>query len=266
MVTFAHSVRSSSSAESLGSLAALDEPIAIEEPIDGLATQATGIEEHLGEGESKLARMRQRLRRHFDDAPPEENQSPILLPYSSLDNFSPQAQSVDPSNSGKVFIQSSKKPAALLTCWILIFLVLTVAIGSTAIGVYFSVAKNQMGDGFTAAAWVVGVGALLLAGPIAYHYPHCQCWKRRDRYIRSCWVLIICGMGFLLTSGAIGITFSVARDRIGDGFSAAGWVIALGTLVLAGPAGYHYPHCRCWEKRESFQAPYRASTIDILQN
>jgi hypothetical protein len=266
MITFAHSIRSSSSAEAFGSLTRLDEPISIEEPTNGLVTQATGFEEHSGEGGSKLARMRQRLQRHFNDAHPEDNQSPILLPYSSLDKFSPQAQSVDPSNSGKILVQSSKKPTVLPTCWILIFLVLAVALGSTAIGVYFSVAKNQMGDGFTTAAWAVGVGALLLAGPIAFHYPHCKCWKRRESYIRSCWVLITCGLGFLVTSGAIGITFTVTRDRMGDGFSAAGWVIAVGTLVLAGPIGYHYPHCRCWEKRESFQAPHRASTIDMLRN
>lgn len=227
---------------------------------------ATGFEERSGESESKLTRMRQRLRRHFDEELPQENQSPILLPYSSPGNFPPQVQSVNSLNSGKILVESSKKPPLLPTCWILIFLVLVVTLGSTAIGVYFSVAKNAMGDGFTTAAWVVGVGALLLAGPIAYHYPHCKCWKPHDKYIKVYWILILSGLVFLLTSGAIGITFSVARNRMGDGFSAAGWVIAVGTLLLAGPVGYHYPHCKCWEKRESFHAPHRASTMDILRN
>ena len=208
--------------------------------------------------------MRQRLRRHFDEARPEDNQSRILLPYSPLNNSSPQAQSVEPSNSGKILAQSSKRPGALLPCWILIFLVLSVALGSTAVGVYFSVVKHRMGDGFTTASWVVGVGALLLAGPIAYHYPHCKCWKQGSSYIRGCWVLIACGIGFLLTSGSIGMAFTVAGDRMGDGFTAAGWVIAVGTLVLAGPVGYHYPNCRCWKKQGSFQVPHRARTIDIL--
>jgi len=263
MVNSNHSIRSSSSAESLGPPARLDRPILVDEPIDNLLTQATGFEE---QGESKLARMKLRFRRHFDEELPLDTRSPILLPYTPLDNSSPLAQSVNPSNSGKILVQPSKKPAALLTCWIIIFLVLTVALGSAAVGLYFSVGENKIGDGFTTATWVIGVGALLLAGPIAYHYPHCKCWKRRDGYLRSCWFLIICALGFLLTSGAIGITFTIAEDRMGDGFSAAGWLIAVGTLVLAGPAGYHYPHCRCWKKREVFQAPHRANTIDILRN
>lgn len=265
MLNFAYPIRASSSTEPLEPIAQLDEILSIDEPVHRFVTQATGFEEHLEESESKLARMRQRLRRHFDEELPKDNLSPILLPYHSLDNTSLQTQSVDPSDWSKILVHSSEKPATLLTCWILIFLVLTVALGSTALGVYFSVAKNKMGDGFTTAAWAVAVGALLLIGPIAYHYPHCKCWKRRDNYVKSCWVLIICGLGFLLTSGAVGLTFTVAKDRMGDGFSAAGWIIAVGTLVLAGPAAYHFPHCRCWEKRESFRAPYRASTIDFLR-
>ena len=34
-----------------------------------------------------------------------------------------------------------------------------------------------MGDSFTLAGYVVAVGAFVSTAILAYHYPHCECWK-----------------------------------------------------------------------------------------
>ncbi|KAI9698326.1 MAG: hypothetical protein M1820_007488 [Bogoriella megaspora] len=63
------------------------------------------------------------------------------------------------------------------TCWVIIVLGFLVVTGSLAIGLYFTIAQNRMGDGFTTAGWIVAVGTLGLAVPVAKHYPRCQCWS-----------------------------------------------------------------------------------------
>jgi hypothetical protein len=67
--------------------------------------------------------------------------------------------------------------------------------------------------------------------------------------IRPCFFLV--ALGFLVIGGslAVGLYYSIAKDRMGDGFTTAGWMIAVGTLVLAAPMAKHYPHCRCWGTR-----------------
>jgi hypothetical protein len=69
--------------------------------------------------------------------------------------------------------------------------------------------------------------------------------------IRPCFFLV--ALGFLVIGGslAVGLYYSIAKDRMGDGFTTAGWMIAVGTLVLAAPMAKHYPHCRCWVTRYS---------------
>jgi hypothetical protein len=65
--------------------------------------------------------------------------------------------------------------------------------------------------------------------------------------IRPCYLLV--ALGFLVIGGslAVGLYYSIAKDRMGDGFTTAGWMIAVGTLILAAPMAKHYPHCKCWE-------------------
>ena len=64
--------------------------------------------------------------------------------------------------------------------------------------------------------------------------------------IPPCFFLV--ALGFLVIGGslAVGLYYSIAKDRMGDGFTTAGWMIAVGTLVLAAPMAKHYPHCKCW--------------------
>ena len=68
-------------------------------------------------------------------------------------------------------------------CWIIVFLGRVIVGGSLTVGLYFSIAKNQMGDGFTTAGYMLAVGTFVLAGPMAKHYAHCKCWQRKTGMI-----------------------------------------------------------------------------------
>jgi hypothetical protein len=63
---------------------------------------------------------------------------------------------------------------------------------------------------------------------------------------RPCYLLV--ALGFLVIGGslAVGLYYSIAKDRMGNGFTTAGWMTAVGTLMLAAPMAKHYPHCKCW--------------------
>jgi hypothetical protein len=65
--------------------------------------------------------------------------------------------------------------------------------------------------------------------------------------IRPCYLLVTLGLAVIGGSLAIGLYYSIAKDRMGDGFTTAGWMTAVGTLILAAPMAKHYPHCKCWE-------------------
>lgn len=52
---------------------------------------------------------------------------------------------------------------------------------SIFLGVYFTVNKDygySMGDAFTLASYVIGLGTLICGALIGHHYPHCKCWHR----------------------------------------------------------------------------------------
>jgi energy-coupling factor transporter ATP-binding protein EcfA2 len=67
----------------------------------------------------------------------------------------------------------------------------------------------------------------------------------RLRRIRPCYLM--CVLGFLAIGGslAVGLFYSIAQDRMGDGSTTAGWMVAVSTLMLAAPMAKHYPNCRC---------------------
>ena len=69
----------------------------------------------------------------------------------------------------------------VLPCYIMASLGLLVIGGSLAVGLYYSIAQDRMGDGFTTAGWMTAAGTLILAAPMARHYPHCQCWDNATR-------------------------------------------------------------------------------------
>jgi hypothetical protein len=70
----------------------------------------------------------------------------------------------------------------------------------------------------------------------------------RLQHVRFCYVIVALGLVIIGGSLAVGLYYSIARDRMGDGFTTASWMVAVGTLVLAAPMAKHYPHCKCWDK------------------
>jgi hypothetical protein len=78
-------------------------------------------------------------------------------------------------------------------------------------------------------------------------YSEAPCVANVLQRIRPCYLLVTLGLLVIGGSLAIGLYYSIAKDRMGDGFTTAGWMTAVGTLVLAAPMAKHYPHCRCWD-------------------
>lgn len=49
----------------------------------------------------------------------------------------------------------------------------------------------------------------------------------------------------------LGVYFTLRKDygySMGDSFTLAGYVVAVGAFVSTAVLAYHYPHCRCWER------------------
>jgi hypothetical protein len=69
--------------------------------------------------------------------------------------------------------------------------------------------------------------------------------------VKPCYLMIALGCLAIGGSLAVGIFYSVSEDRMGDGFTTAGWMVAVSTLVLAAPMAMHYQHCRCWGSHKS---------------
>jgi hypothetical protein len=84
----------------------------------------------------------------------------------------------EPAVSNRAARQSIQS-TAFPTCWIIVPLGVLIIAGSLAVGLYYSIAEDRMGDGFTTAGFIIAVGTLMLAIPITQHYPHCKCWKRK---------------------------------------------------------------------------------------
>jgi hypothetical protein len=84
----------------------------------------------------------------------------------------------EPAATNRAALQSSQ-PTVFPTCWIIVPLGVLIIAGSMAVGLYYSIAQDRMGDGFTTAGFIIAVGTLMLAVPITQHYPHCKCWKRK---------------------------------------------------------------------------------------
>ncbi|KAM0689975.1 hypothetical protein Q7P36_008742 [Cladosporium allicinum] len=72
----------------------------------------------------------------------------------------------------------------------------------------------------------------------------------RSQCIKPCYIMVV--LGFLAIGGslAVGLYYSIAQDRMGDGFTTAGWMVAVSTLILAAPMAKHYPNCRCWDSHQ----------------
>jgi hypothetical protein len=72
----------------------------------------------------------------------------------------------------------------------------------------------------------------------------------RLQCIKPCYVMVVLGFLAIGVSLAVGLYYSIAQDRMGDGFTTAGWMVAVSTLILAAPMAKHYPNCRCWDSHQ----------------
>ncbi|CZR37979.1 uncharacterized protein FPRO_06830 [Fusarium proliferatum ET1] len=79
----------------------------------------------------------------------------------------------------------TERPPRFRPCYIMCSIMVLVVIGSGVLGIYYTVQFDRMGDGFTAASWIVAIGAMALAGPMARHYPHCLCWRPKTPYYHA---------------------------------------------------------------------------------
>ncbi|KAF5568710.1 hypothetical protein FPHYL_2663 [Fusarium phyllophilum] len=79
----------------------------------------------------------------------------------------------------------TERPSRFRPCYIMCSIMILVVIGSGVLGIYYTVQFDRMGDGFTAASWIVAIGAMALAGPMARHYPHCSCWHPTTPYYHA---------------------------------------------------------------------------------
>jgi len=73
---------------------------------------------------------------------------------------------------------------------------------------------------------------------------------------RGCISLITLGSTFILLSVFLGVYFTVNKSygySMGDSFTLAGYVFAIGTMIVAALMGYHYPRCKCW-RRETVES------------
>ena len=118
----------------------------------------------------------QRQRRH-------ERSTTTLVEHISEPDSLPQVsyEMLGPS----LFPESAKPPASFYLprpCYIFCFLMFLIVAGSASLGIYYTVRYDKMGDGFTAAGWIVATGTLLLAGPLARHYPNCSCWGTKRSF------------------------------------------------------------------------------------
>lgn len=75
------------------------------------------------------------------------------------------------------------------------------------------------------------------------HYQHFD-GVAENYHIPFCCLLVALGTLIVGSSLAVGLYYSIARDRMGDGFTATGWMTGVGTLVLAAPMAKHYLNCR----------------------
>ena len=78
--------------------------------------------------------------------------------------------------------QSDKKATPTIVPWRLCYILIAVAVFaivfSLGLGLWWSITRNDVGAGFTIAAYVVAVAALPVASIQIRHNKSCRCWDR----------------------------------------------------------------------------------------
>jgi nucleoside phosphorylase len=97
-----------------------------------------------------------------------------------------------------------------------------------------------------------GIDSPQISAAPAGHSPVLQSARKLAIFqrIKPCYLMVALGLLAIGGSLAVGLFYSIAQDRMGDGFTTAGWIVAVSTLMLAAPMAKHYPNCRCWDSHE----------------
>jgi hypothetical protein len=73
--------------------------------------------------------------------------------------------------------------------------------------------------------------------------------------------------GFIGLSVFLGLYFTIHKEygySMGDSFTLAGYVIAVGTLISSLLFAFHYPRCDCWKSKVG--APRDGIGRDVMRN
>lgn len=68
---------------------------------------------------------------------------------------------------------------------------------------------------------------------------------------RGCVLIISMFAVFVALSCFLGVFFTVKKEygySMGDSFTLAGYVVAVGAFITAPVLVYHYPRCKCWDR------------------
>lgn len=110
---------------------------------------------------------------------------PLARPRQSARPFTPETTSSPRGTSPAGAPPTAADIALLRPCYIMCLVMLLVITGSASFAIYWTLHFGKMGDGFTAASWMVAVGTLALAPAVARHYPYCTCWSGETLYTRG---------------------------------------------------------------------------------
>lgn len=83
-------------------------------------------------------------------------------------------------------------------------------------------------------------------GPETQSLPIISILRQRPR---GCPYIIVILAAFLILSVFLGTYFTVRKEygySMGDAFTLAGYVIAVGAFLSTGVLAHHYPRCKCW--------------------
>jgi hypothetical protein len=56
---------------------------------------------------------------------------------------------------------------------------------------------------------------------------------------------------FVALSCFLGVYFTLEKSygySMGDAFTLAGWVVAVGAFISSAILAYHHPRCKCWQR------------------
>lgn len=66
---------------------------------------------------------------------------------------------------------------------------------------------------------------------------------------QPCYLLMLLFGSFIALSCCLGVFFTMKKEySMGDAFTLAGYIIAIGGLISTGALAYHYPRCNCWKE------------------